>query len=451
MKLLVRRFKRNGYYRMEQNEIVQLVVYKTLNLNGKTVLPGSKSQSIRGMLFALLAHGKSILLNVVDSDDTQTAMRICRELGAEIIFQNNTLSLTSNGLPFTQAVHEIHTGNSGITTRFLLPLLGLRKNHTNPIIVTCNKQMQARPIKSLIDALNTLGMFIQYTEKEDKFPLLVSGHLKGGEVEIDGTTSQYLSALLISLPYAQKDSVVMVRDLHERPYVEMTLTWLNHQGIQYEHKQKKGIDTFSIRRRQCYQSFQAVIAGDFSSASCLLAAASLFPGTVELHGLDMKDTQGDKQLISLLKKMGANIVIEQGIIKIKGEQILRGISIDANSIPDLLPALAVIATQALGKTEIFNVKQARIKEADRIRSMSEGLKRMGAKIEEHADGMTIYQSDLKGNLVKGYGDHRTVMALTIAGMLAEEKTVITDGEAITKTYPGFVETMKNLGAQVAFK
>jgi 3-phosphoshikimate 1-carboxyvinyltransferase len=436
---------------MEQNKIVQLVVYKTLNLYGKTVLPGSKSQSIRGMFFALLAKGKSILFNVVDSDDTQTAMRICRALGAKIILQDNTLFLTSNGFPFTHVAHEIHTGNSGITTRFILPLLGLRKNYMSSIFVTCSEQMQVRPIKALIDALNVLGMFIQYAEQEEQFPILVSGQLKGGEVEIDGITSQYLSALLISLPCAQKDSVVTVKDLHERPYIEMTLAWLSQQGIQYNHKEKNGIDIFSIRGRQCYQSFQAIIAGDFSSASCLLAAASLFPGAVELHGLDMNDAQGDKQLIFLLKKMGANIAAEQERIQIKGGQTLYGISIDANSIPDLLPALAVIATQAVGKTEIFNVKQARIKEADRICSMTEGLKRMGAKIEEHIDGMTIYQSDLNGAIVKGYADHRTVMALTIAGMLADGETVITDGEAITKTYPGFVEAMKALGARIDFK
>lgn len=430
---------------------MQLIVNKTLSLNGKTILPGSKSQSIRGMLFALLATGKSILFNVVDSDDTQTAMRICSELGAEIIFENSTLSLDSCGLSFMQVKHTVHTGNSGITTRFLLPLLGLRKNYSYPIVVTCSEQMRARPIKPLIVALNAMGMFIQYIDKEDQFPILVSGQLQGGVVEIDGTTSQYLSALLISLPYAQKDSVVTVRNLHERPYVDMTLTWLSQQGIQYEHKQKAGIDIFYIKGRQSYQSVHAVMARDFSSASCLLAAGCLFPGTVELQGLDMKDTQGDKELVFLLKKMGANLTVGQEIIKIKGRQKLRGISIDANAIPDLLPALAVIATQALGKTKIFNVSQARIKETDRIRSMSEGLKRLGAKVEEHVDGMTIYKSDLKGSVVNGHGDHRTVMALTIAGMLAEKETVITEGQAITKTYPGFIDDMKSLGAQIDFE
>lgn len=427
---------------------MQLIVNKNADLSGKSVLPGSKSQSIRGMLFALLARGKSVLSNVLDADDTQIAMRICHALGAEVLLKDGTLTITSQGFPFTRAANQLYTGNSGITTRFILPLLGLCENPMHPILVSCGEQMQARPIKPLIDALNTLGMNIQYVEQHGQLPVFVSGQLKGGDIEIDGTTSQYLSALLISLPCAEKDSVITVKNLHERPYVEITLAWLTQQGIDYKHQQKDGIDIFSIKGGQHYQPFKTAIPGDFSSASCLIAAAALLPSKIELHGLDMHDSQGDKQLIPLLQKMGADITIEGNKIIINGGNTLQGISIDANSIPDLLPALAVIGTQAAGKTEIYNVKQARIKETDRIHSMTEGLTRMGAKIKEHADGMTIYQSCLQGAFVKGYDDHRTVMALTVAGMLAEGETIITDGEAITKTYPEFVETIKSFGARI---
>ena len=148
--------------------------------------------------------------------------------------------------------------------------------------------------------------------------------------------------------------------------------------------------------------------------------------------------------------MGAEIVIEHEKIRIKGNKPLTGMRIDANDIPDLVPALAVIATSATGKTEIYNCLQARIKETDRIYSMTKGLRQMGARVEEHEDGMTVYQSSLQGAFVKGYADHRTVMALTVAGMVARGTTVITDGEAINKTYPKFVETMQAMGANVTF-
>ena len=136
---------------------------------------------------------------------------------------------------------------------------------------------------------------------------------------------------------------------------------------------------------------------------------------------------------------------------IEGGHPLKGIKIDADDIPDLLPALAVIGTYASGKTELTNVRQARIKETDRIHSMSEGLSRMGAKVEVHEDGMTLYPSRLHGATVKGYNDHRTVMALAVAGLRAEGQTQIGDAEAVNKTFPNFVSLMQSLGADMEVK
>jgi 3-phosphoshikimate 1-carboxyvinyltransferase len=427
-----------------------LSVNKCLNLRGKAFPPSSKSQSIRGMLFALLAKGKSTLLNILDSDDTQTAMHVCAALGAKVSVTQHMLTVHSNGLPLTACTAEINTGNSGITTRFVLPLLGLRENCATPILLNCGEQMRARPIKPLVDALCNLGMHLQYVEQEGRLPISVTGQLKGGVTKVDGITSQCLSALLIGLPCAKNDSVITVRNLHERPYVNMTLDWLQQQGIAYTHQLVNNVDTFHITGNQRYIPIHTTIKNDFSSASCLIAAAALLPGEVELQGLDNEDPQGDKRLISILQDMGAELIIEQEKIRIKGNKTLTGMRIDANDIPDLVPALAVIATQATEKTVIYNVMQARIKETDRIHSMTEGLRQMGARIEEHQDGMTVYQSSLQGAFVKGYDDHRTVMALTVAGMLASGTTVITDGKAINKTYPRFVETMQSIGANIIF-
>lgn len=427
---------------------MNLTVKKTPSLHGKAVIPGSKSQSIRAMLFALLAKGGSVLLNGLNSEDTQAASRVCASLGAKIVVKNEKFYIESNGLPLINGIDALHSGNSGITTLFTLPLLGLRKNHTDAVILNCGEQMRARPIQSLINALRQLGMVIEYLEGEDRLPVSVKGQLKGGSVEVDGTSSQYLSALLISLPCAENNSVVTVKDLVERPYLHMTLDFLDKQKIRYTHTHLDGVDTFVIQGNQKYTSLQYVIPGDFSSASCLIAAAVILPGEVELQGLDFNDTQGDKQLVTLLQAMGADIKIKNDSLYIQGNKPLKGIRIDGNDIPDLLPALSIVATQAFGKTDIFNVSQARIKETDRIHSMTEGLRKMGARIEEHADGMTIYASQLQGGLVNGYNDHRTVMALSVAGLVAVGTTTITEGEAINKTYPRFIETMQAIGANV---
>ena len=433
-----------------RQEIMHLTAEKTLSLRGKVIPPGSKSQSIRGIVFSLLALGESSLLNVLDSDDTQAAMRICTALGAEVTMTQNALKIKSHGLPLITSTTEINSSNSGITTLFILPLLGLRENCSSPIILNCGEQMRARPVKSLIDALCNLGMNIQYITQKDQLPISITGQLKGGITEVDGINSQYLSALLISLPCAKNNSIITVKNLHERPYVNMTLNFLKQQGIDYTHQLINNVDTFHIRGNQRYTPIHKVIKGDFSSASCLIAASALIPSEVELQGLDYDDSQGDKRLISILQEMGAKIVIEQDKIRVNSNKPLTGIRIDANDIPDLVPAIAVIATQATGKTEIYNVTQARIKETDRIHSMTDGLRKMGAKIEEHEDGMTIYQSKLHGAYVEGFGDHRTVMALTVAGMIASGTTTITDGEAINKTYPKFVETIQSMGGNVSF-
>ena len=425
-----------------------LKVKQSVRLQGKATPPGSKSQSIRGLFFALLAEGESILNNVLDSEDTRHAIQVCKNLGATIRIHDNQIILQSTGIPIEPAVTTLHTGNSGITTRFVMPLLGFCKNPLQSVIVDCDEQMRARPIGSLVTALTQLGLIIEYLNNHGSLPISISGHLKGGTAEIDGLTSQFLSALLISLPCADADSKIIVKNLHERPYVEMTLDWLKRQNIQYTHQRNKENDVFFIQGQQKYKNMNTTIAGDFSSASYLIAAAALTEGCVELTGLNMQDPQGDKRLVSLLQKMGADISIHPTSLVIHGCKPLKGIQIDANDIPDLLPTLAVIGTYASGKTSIDNVAQARIKETDRIHSMSEGLTLMGAKVEEHKDGLTVYQSSLCGARVKGYGDHRTVMALSVAGLIAKGVTLIEESEAIHKTYPHYVNTMKLLGAHM---
>ncbi|MCX7121866.1 MAG: 3-phosphoshikimate 1-carboxyvinyltransferase [Gammaproteobacteria bacterium] len=427
---------------------MNLIIKKTYLLKGQVAPPGSKSQTIRAIILASLCSGESVLENTLDSDDTQDAIAVCKQLGATISKLNNTLNVKSNGLPLKTLTTEIDSGNSGVATHFVMPILGLRENVDQAVILNCREQMRARPIKSLISALIGLGLNITYLEKDGALPVSISGKLIGGKIEVDGMTSQYLSALLFALPCAQNDSEITVRNLPSRHYAEMTLNYLKNQKIQFRHRSSGNADIYYINGRQTYHNFSATISGDFSSASYLIAAAVLIPGEIVLEGLSMTDTQGDKQFINILNKMGASIQIKKTSLIIQGGRKLTGIKIDANHIPDLLPTLAVIGTFASGKTDIANCVHARIKETDRIHSMSEGLSRMGAKIEEKNDGLVVYESKLYGSHVKGYGDHRTVMALSIAGMIADGITVIDDAEAIRKTFPEFVKTLQSLGAQI---
>lgn len=427
---------------------MNVVVERTSTFQGQATLPGSKSQTIRGLFLALLSNGESTLLNSLHSSDIEDAINVCRHMGADITTVSNKIVVKSLGLPIKTDFPSLYSGNSGITTRFIMPILGLRENYHQPITLDCGEQMRARPIHSLVDALRNVGLEINYVEKEGVLPVTITGQLTGGKTDISGITSQYLSALLIALPCALKDSELRVNDLHERPYVDMTLHWLKQQNIFYQHEKIGNTDIYRIKGNQRYKNFHANISADFSSASYLIAAASLMKGHVILEGLDMQDPQGDKRIVPILQEMGADIVIEPNRLIIQGGRVLQGMKIDANDIPDLLPTLAVIGSAAVGKTEIFNVAQARIKETDRIHSMTEGLRRLGAEVEEFKDSITVHQAQLRGAQVKGYDDHRTVMALSIAGMLAEGTTYIEDSEAINKTFPTFIQVMQSLGAKM---
>lgn len=431
---------------------MKIIVEKTERLAGEVVPPGSKSQTIRGLIFALLAGGQSVLRCPLDSGDTRSAVDVCRDLGADISKdKSGNLIIKGRGTPLKERRKEINTGDSGITTNFILPALGLRRGSEKEIILDCGEQMRQRPVRPLIKALTNLGMTVVPKNENSVFPLKVSGRLLGGKTEVDGFISQYLSGLLISLPLAPEDSEVSVSNLRERPYAEMTLTWLTEQGIEYRHQRKKNKDIYKIRGRQAYKPFIKTIPADFSSASCLFAAAALIPGKVVFKGLDMNDRQADKQLIYILREMGADIEIGNSEIKVRGGKKLRGIKIDCADIPDLVPVLAVIGTQAQGATEIFNAGQVRLKETDRLRSMTEGLGRLGARIQEGNDGLKIFQSKLRGANVAGHSDHRTVMALAVAGILAEGKTSVDSAESVKKTFPDFPEAMRKIGAKIVVK
>lgn len=427
---------------------MSLIINRTFSLNGKVSPPSSKSHSIRALILASICNGQSVLKNVLHADDTNSAVRVSQELGAQLQQADDIITVNSRGLPLQLTTTTLNSGNSGITTHFILPVLGLRSDPNTPITLNCLPQMQNRPISPLIKSLNDLGMKIEYLETPNRLPVSISGALVGGNTDVDGTTSQYLSALLIALPCAPKDSIISVKNLQERPYVAMTLKYLTDQDIKYHHHYKNKTDIYEIMGRQQYRNFSTTIPNDFSSASYIIAAAVLIDGETLIENIDMNDPQGDKALVHILKVMGADIEIKNNTLHIRGGKALTGIKIDAKDIPDLLPTLAVIGTYALGKTEIENIEHARIKETDRIHSMATGLKALGAKIEEHQDKIIVYQSKLTGGAVAGHDDHRTIMALTIAGMIANGTTIIDNHQAINKTFPQFIHIMQSLGAKI---
>ncbi len=409
--------------------------------SGLVRMPGSKSHTIRALFISSLADGRSEIINPLISNDALSAVEVCKSLGARIESEKSRFIVHGfNGIPHTPD-DVVNVGNSGTTLRFCVSTAALGNGCS---VFTGDYQIRRRPLGPLIEALNNLGANVLSVKNNNMAPVVVKGRLKGGSTNLDCITSQYLSSLLINLPLCENDSEIFITRLNEVPYVEMTMWWLNKFGIKYSNDDFKSI---LIKGNQSYKPFSTVIPGDFSSATFFMALAAISGQEFTLENLDMSDPQGDKLVLSILEDMGAKINISDSNIIIKGSN-LSGREIDMNSIPDALPAMAVVGCFSKGETRLVNVPQARLKETDRIHVMCQELKKMGADIEELPDGLIIRESKLKGCMVEGHDDHRVVMALAVAGLNTDGETSINGAEAMNVTFPEFVELICSCGGNI---
>jgi 3-phosphoshikimate 1-carboxyvinyltransferase len=410
-------------------------------LRGEVQIPASKSHTIRAVVISSLAYGKSIIHHPLLSSDALAAMCAGRAFGAKIESNKSWEVEGINGIPRIPD-KVIDTHNSGTTMNFFMGVASLVDGTT---VLTGDAQIVRRPVQPLIEALNGLGACASSTRNNGMPPVIVKGRLKGGKVRLRGISSQYVSSLLISCPLIEKDSEIEVYDVAETPYIEITKAWLDRQGIRYEASDD--FTHFSVFGGQSYRGQEVDVPADFSSATFFLVAGAIMDGDITLLGLDMNDAQGDKQVVSCLQEMGAQIRFEKGGIRIR-RGALRGMELDMGNTPDALPAMAVLGCFASGKTTLRNVAHARLKETDRISVMVKELRRLGAKVEEMPDGLIVHESRLKGCPVRGYADHRVVMALAIAGMCIPGRTSVDTAESIAVTFPNFIELMQNLGGKI---
>ena len=422
---------------------MDLIVNKS-RLAGTVVIPGSKSHTIRAIAIASLAEGQSVISRPLISNDTLSAVNCFRCLGAEIdTGDDDQWKVCGTGGKVTTPKEAIDVGNSGTTLRVAVGSASLNDG-TAPVVLTGDEQIRSRPIGPLLESLNDLGANCRSLKGDGKAPLEIGGKLKGGKTTIECYTSQYLSSLLLCAPLCEADTQIDVTLLNEPGYVQMTLDWLDKQGIEYENT---NFERFVIKGNQRYKGFDCTIPADFSSATFFLCAAALVGDKVKLIGLDFSDSQPDKAVVDYLKQMGANIEIKGNSVTVTSSDLV-GVEIDMNKTPDALPAMAVTAAFARGQTRLINVAQARGKETDRIKCMAEELKKLGIKVEELADGLIISGSAPKAGRLNGRSDHRIVMALAVAGMAIEGQTSIDTAEAMSVTFPNFIDLMRGIGADI---
>ena len=427
------------------------VTVNTSSLRGELTIPGSKSHTIRCVLLALLAQGVSTIENPLLTGDGSSAIDAARAFGAKITRKDNHLIMEGRGVPLKVPEKGIDTRNSGTTTSFVTTMATLTEGET---FITGDEQIQKRPIKVLVDALQSMGSEVTIIRSNSQSPpLVVKGGLGGGKVSIDGFNSQFVSSLLLSSPLATGRTEITVHNPLEKPYIQMTLDWMRRFGAIVQSNEPL-YTHFAMEGNQQYQGGSFTIPSDWSSVAFPLVA-SLGPGSkLTIKGLDFLDTQGDKRVVDLLIEMGADIERdeERHQLTIRGGRKLKGgLVIDLGDIPDALPALCVAALHADGATTFTNLAHVRVKESDRVLVMAEELAKLGSKITIADDHMVVHGGiALHGATVESHGDHRVAMALTAASLMVEGSTQINDVACTEVSYPNFFDSLVKAGAAITF-
>lgn len=411
-------------------------------LSGKIAVPTSKSHTIRSILFALMAKGKSVVSHPLASPDTVAMLDAARSLGAVIDMENDTLFIDGVDGQLHPAEDVIQCGNSGQVLRFVGALAALSESYT---VLTGDLSIRHnRPVAPLLSGLTQLGALAVSSRLDGCAPIIVKGPIQGGKAIIDGRDSQPVSGLLILGAFTPLE--LHVTNPGEKPWIALTLNWFDRLGIGYENK---NFEHYKMKGHSRLKAFEYIVPGDFSSAAFPIALALVTESEITIDNIDMTDIQGDKALIPALESMGALFEWNGRTLTVKRGAALKGARLDINDFIDALPILAVVACFASGETEIVNAAIARRKESDRIQCIAAELKKMGADIEERPDGLIIRPSDLHGsNDLQAHHDHRLAMALSVAAMSAKGESLIHGVECVGKSYPAFFNHLAQLGAKV---
>ncbi|WP_410764879.1 3-phosphoshikimate 1-carboxyvinyltransferase [Haloferax sp. DFSO60] len=418
-------------------------------VQGITRAPPSKSYTHRAILAAGYSDSATVT-NALVSADTKATMRAVSAFGGTVERDGQTIDVEGfDGRPDTPD-NVIDCANSGTTMRLVTACAGLGENLT---VLTGDDSLRSRPQAPLLEAVFDLDGRAESTRRNGQAPLVVGDGMAGGTVEIPGdVSSQYISALLMAGAVTEEGiDIELTTELKSAPYVEITLELLAEYGIETTMT-----DTgFSVSGSQSYRPAggEYDVPGDFSSISYLLAAGAAAGeegGSVVIEGA-RPSAQGDTAIVDIIRDMGADVEWDEdaGELTVSVAD-LSGTTVDVGDTPDLLPTIAALGAIADGDTVIENCEHVRFKETDRVTAMAEELAKMDAHVTEERGRLTIHggQTDLVGADVDGRGDHRIVMALTIAGLVAEGETTIAGSEHVDVSFPNFFESMAALGADV---
>ncbi|WP_133619157.1 3-phosphoshikimate 1-carboxyvinyltransferase [Hydromonas duriensis] len=418
---------------------------------GDIKLPGSKSISNRVLLLAALSKKGEVtrVRDVLDSDDTRVMLDALNVLGVQVKqIAEHDYDVTGTGGDFPNKNADLFMGNAGTAIRPLTAVLALQKGtyHLHGV-----PRMHERPIGDLIDALQQIGVQVEYKGHAGYPPFVLSpAQLPDGDLSLSikgNVSSQFLTAVLMAAPLLNRRVTIhVVGELISKPYIEITLNLMARFGVQVT---RDGWSSFTIEAGAAYGSPKDIyVEGDASSASYFLALGALGGGPLRVTGVGLSSIQGDVKFANALQLMGANVMMGENWIEVRGIENgqLRGIELDCNHIPDAAMTLATAALFAQGTTKLTNIASWRVKETDRLSAMATELRKVGATVEEGADYIVITPPAADGwrhAHIDTYDDHRMAMCFSLVALSAVGVT-INDPKCVGKTFPTYFEVLSGL-------
>ncbi len=418
-------------------------------LNGSVHAPSSKSMGHREIICAGLAEGTSVVDNISMSKDIEATCRCLRALGVTVedvaskFAGRSALKITGTG-KLVAAQAGADCGESGSTLRFFIPLGALLNE---PFMFSGHGKLVSRPMQAYYDIFDKQGL--SYATTDGQLPLTVNGFLTAGLYRLPGNvSSQYVSGLLFALPLLEQDSgIEITQDLESSAYVDMTLSCLAKYGIEIINE-NNAHRRYLVRGGQKYKALDSNVEGDWSQAAFWTVGGSLGEA-VTCCGLEQTSLQGDKAVVEIMQQMAAKISVQEDAV-LTENVVTQATVIDAANCPDIIPVLTVLAAVSEGRTEIINAGRLRIKECDRLAAITSELNKLGADIEELAEGLIINgkPEGLRGGAeVDAWNDHRIAMSLAVAAQKCAEPFVLTGAKSVQKSYPEFWQDYAKVGGK----
>ena len=412
-------------------------------------VPGSKSITHRAIIAGALAEGKSKLSGFLLCSDTRYTLEGMNLLGARSKTEGDNLIIYGRGMrPYEfKGIKHLYLGDSGTSIRILLSISALSRGI---FILTGSQRMKQRPVGGLVSALLGLGVDLRCMERDGFPPIYLDAKgIRGGRVTVSGThSSQYISSILISAPYAQKDIEIELKDEPvSKPYIDLTIDVMERFGVRVMRDRYR---FFKVSSGNPYRPYDFRIEGDVSSASYFWGASAITGIKIITKNIFPFDTrQGDIRFLDLLEHMGCAVTRKKDMVIVEGRN-LNGTEVDMMDIPDMVPTLSAVALFARGKTVIRNVRHLKYKESDRLRVLSKGIRALGGKVDLTEDGMIIYGGKrLHPATIDPENDHRIAMAFAIAGLRIPGIRIL-NRQCVIKSFPDFWNLWKMLENVISY-